>query len=88
MTMALLSLVVGTDLEKVLLMCPEKNNADIKIPNPHDCSGYFVCINDFPVAIFCPNGLHYNQVSRTCAPPEIANCIINDLQKANKNMVT
>lgn len=44
------------------------------MPNPDDCSSYFRCVNDSPVQLPCPGGLHWNDEVKTCDWPANANC--------------
>ena len=55
--------------EKCLPTCK-----DTIMPHPQDCHKFFLCSNNVPHEMHCPDGLHYAQGIRRCELPKNARC--------------
>ncbi|KAG5666793.1 hypothetical protein PVAND_014803 [Polypedilum vanderplanki] len=58
------------------------NNAK-KVPHPHSCSEYTVCIEDLQGDFQCPDGLHFSPYDQDCVEPSMALCRVNDVTCAH-----
>jgi hypothetical protein len=58
------------------LRCPiVRSMEDILLPNPRDCSRYFLCgDNGMAFERACPAGLHFSESRGWCDFPDIAQC--------------
>lgn len=56
--------------------CPAIDPLDhtVLLPNPSDCSSFFVCSNGVPILQRCPGELHFNAYLNTCDWPQHARC--------------
>jgi hypothetical protein len=56
--------------------CPAIDPVDrtILLPNPEDCSSFFMCSNGVPILQNCPNELRFNANLSACDWPEKAGC--------------
>ncbi|XP_043210478.1 chondroitin proteoglycan 2-like [Amphibalanus amphitrite] len=47
--------------------CPERDGANpVFLPNPQDCSTFYLCSNGVPYLQHCPEGLEFNSRTNTC----------------------
>jgi hypothetical protein len=53
---------------------PDRTGYNVLLPNLDDCRGYFECINGVPIEMWCPYGLHFNDMLKVCDWPVNANC--------------
>ncbi len=54
--------------------CPAPNG---RFPHP-DCTQFYVCVSDEPIAMDCPAGLHWNDEIKSCDWPQNAGCLSTD----------
>ncbi len=71
-------LAVGVLLTVVLswTTCPPVNptNYTILLPNSADCRTFYTCSNGVAILMYCPEGLHYNDMLEVCDWPRDAGC--------------
>ncbi|KAL1139957.1 hypothetical protein AAG570_006934 [Ranatra chinensis] len=62
--------------EAVSSQCPSTDFKDktIMLPNPRDCTKYYVCNHGKAIPWDCPAGTHFNRVSSVCDWPASAGC--------------
>jgi len=63
--------------------CPLTDPLDytVLLPNPTDCSSFFVCNNGNPTELHCPGELHFNDELKICDWPQNANCVPGKLSR-------
>nr|QBH65878.1 hypothetical protein PhopGVgp043 [Phthorimaea operculella granulovirus]QBH66658.1 hypothetical protein PhopGVgp043 [Phthorimaea operculella granulovirus]QBH66788.1 hypothetical protein PhopGVgp043 [Phthorimaea operculella granulovirus]QBH67047.1 hypothetical protein PhopGVgp043 [Phthorimaea operculella granulovirus]QBH67177.1 hypothetical protein PhopGVgp043 [Phthorimaea operculella granulovirus] len=44
------------------------------VPNPDNCTQYYVCITMEPVLLYCPRGSAYDIELQECKPLEMVSC--------------
>ncbi|CAN7948293.1 unnamed protein product, partial [Ixodes pacificus] len=57
--------------------CPRVDHHDATttyLPNPYNCSTYYVCVQGTPLLMICPPGLHFNEKDNVCDWPYRADC--------------
>ncbi|XP_053989689.1 peritrophin-1-like, partial [Hylaeus volcanicus] len=55
--------------------CPPENEEFVTlIPNPLDCTTFYICDKGVAYLRKCSPGLHFNPVEKVCDWPEHANC--------------
>ncbi|CAO3593011.1 unnamed protein product [Absidia cylindrospora] len=64
--MAMLAIFVQAD--------PVCNGQQDYLPDPNDCSMYYRCINNSPIAFQCPTNLHWDAKDNLCQYAETACC--------------
>ncbi|XP_003702702.1 peritrophin-1-like [Megachile rotundata] len=58
--------------------CPDFNDEEIVyLPNPCNCSSYYVCSLTGKIVMPCPKGLHFNQEKKVCDWPKRAKCKVS-----------
>jgi len=63
----------GTSTSSPPVSCDGKPNGSY-MPNPTDCTKFYVCSNGQSVGNTCPPGLQFNAAQSVCDKPETANC--------------
>jgi hypothetical protein len=58
---------------------PDPFEYAVLLPNPKDCSSFFICSNGVPIKLNCPAGLHFNDQLKVCDWPQNANCVRGEL---------
>ena len=54
--------------------CPQWTGEIIFLPDPEDCSWYYVCDKTGPVHMPCPAGLWWNKLKNECDWPHETTC--------------
>ena len=56
--------------------CPsvDASGHTVFLPNPGDCSTFFLCSNGVPILMHCQDGLHFNAELDVCDWPQDAGC--------------
>ncbi len=55
--------------------CPfDDSGFTVLLPNPENCSTFFLCSNGVPILMSYPDGLHFNDRLDTCDWPRYAGC--------------
>ncbi|XP_054005239.1 peritrophin-1-like [Hylaeus anthracinus] len=55
--------------------CPPENEEFVTlVPNPLDCTTFYICDKGVAYLRKCSPGLHFNPVEKVCDWPEHANC--------------
>lgn len=71
------------------LGCPpvdDVNDAATILPNPFNCSTFYICAQGTPLLFVCPGHLQYNYELQVCDYPERANCF--ELQQYPEQVTT
>jgi hypothetical protein len=57
--------------------CPETNTLDsaVSLPNPTDCSSFFICSDGVPIERRCAAGREFNAEFLVCTWPKYAKCV-------------
>ncbi|MFZ4667469.1 MAG: carbohydrate-binding module family 14 protein [Prochlorotrichaceae cyanobacterium] len=66
-----------SDNNEISALCPASNDPNawtILLPNPVDCSSYYVCDWGEAILMPCPAGLHFNASLSVCDRIEEAGC--------------
>lgn len=77
MVISLLALVQPVPAKVAVKGCPtvEKRYAMATLlPNPYDCTTFYICAHGDPVLFNCPANLHFNNKLKVCDYPENAHC--------------
>ncbi len=57
------------------LMLTSGDDATILLPNPGNCSTFFMCSNGVPILMQCPAGLYFDSRRDVCDWPQNTDCI-------------
>ncbi|XP_036327536.1 probable chitinase 10 [Rhagoletis pomonella] len=64
------------DIEDISQMICKNATAGDVLPNPQDCTSYFIC-DKVPLISFCDVGLHFDAKYKVCNWPALAKCQVN-----------
>jgi hypothetical protein len=72
---AAVAVLLTTLMSSFFIECPpDKNDTVTLIPNPNDCSSYYLCDNGVVVPMDCPPGLWFCSEKQSCNWPEDEQC--------------
>lgn len=75
--------VITRTLPTGAVNCPtdsgDPNQNATLLPNPYNCSTYFVCDHGHPTEVPCPGDLYFDPILRVCNYQDQVNCNINNL---------
>lgn len=68
-------MLVSMVVLRSILGCPSVDppNRTVLLPNPDDCSSFFMCSNGVPILQKCPEGLFFNPYLNVCDFPQNVN---------------
>ena len=79
-SLVLFVIAVGSNSAVNEVKCPEWTEQHLSesgtkfLPNPVDCSKYYVCVNSEPIEMNCPEGLWFNTELNVCDFSENVAC--------------
>ena len=60
---------------KDTIVCPASDDDfPVLLPNPNDCSQFFMCMDETPILTDCPAGLYFNPDLGVCDYPQNVDC--------------
>lgn len=75
--------IISTSSPLGSVICPndpgDPNANATLLPNPYNCSTYFICDHGVPTEMPCPGDLYFDPVLHVCNNRDAVNCQINSL---------